>query len=125
MIVYNETQNVLMNSNSLLEIFLRKRTSLLRRCFWLVCLTRACVQLREKFICLDWYRRSRTVSTAHIVCNVFSEAYGFDGRTSEVGSTDEVAAKVEEDLCWPRALSISCVPESGKQPLYVALVLQF
>ena len=57
------------------------------------------------------------MGTAHIVCDIFGEANGFDGRASKVTGADEAAAEVEEDLWGPGSLGIAGVPEGGEKPL--------
>jgi hypothetical protein len=57
------------------------------------------------------------MGAAHIVCDIFGEADGFDGRAGEVAGADEAATEVEEDLWGPRALGVAGVPEGGKEPL--------
>jgi hypothetical protein len=57
------------------------------------------------------------MGAAHVVCDIFGEADGFDGRAGEVAGADEAATEVEEDLWGPRALGVAGVPEGGKEPL--------
>lgn len=110
-VAHHEAQNVFVDAYGFLEVVLGERRKFgVRYGLGLVGLSSACVKLGEQLVRLNCDRSSGPVCASYVICNVFGQADGFDGETSEVAGADEAATEVEQDFGRPRSLGIAGVP---------------